>query len=337
MTDDTVRLATRGSRLAMAQAEAIKAEVTAHRRTVELVEVTTTGDELDDALIHELGTTGAFVRALDHEVLDGSVGGAVHSMKDIPTDQHPDLVIAAIPPRGPTEDVLVTGEATDLDELPEGATVGTASLRRRAQLLRRRPDLDIAPIRGNIDTRLTKLFAAAMAEDRPVDGPDELLERAETQSVETMYDGIVLARVGLERADYAAETAFVPLDNPTAAGQGAIAVTTLDDDFAAWLNDAIDDPRTRVETTVERRVLATLGGGCVAPIAVDAVIQGEHVQVHAQVLDRDGTEIIEATEQLPVADHVAAAETFAAQLVDRGADELVEAARRDDPAPPHRE
>ncbi len=336
MTDEPVRLATRGSRLAIAQTEAIKRDIEAHRRAVELVEVSTTGDELDEELIHELGTTGAFVRALDEEVLEGRVHGAVHSMKDIPTDQHPKLVIAAIPPRGSTEDVLITPDGRPLDELDEGSVVGTASLRRRAQLLMQRPDLEVEPIRGNIDTRLVKLYAANLARDTKVAGPEQLLDRAAERDVDTEYDAIVLARVGLERAGFEKTVAFDSLKMLTAAGQGAIAVTTLDDEFGAWLNDTIDDPRSRVETTVERRILATLGGGCVAPIAISAIIQDAHVQVNVQVLNRDGTDYIEAGEQLPVAEHVEAAEVFAQTLIDRGADELIEDAKRDIPGPRHR-
>lgn len=337
MADEVVRLATRGSQLAMAQAETIKAELEAHRRMVQLVEVSTTGDELDEALIHELGTTGAFVRALDQEVLDGSVDAAVHSMKDVPTEQLASLVVAAIPQRGARHDVLVTPRGDSLDELPAEATVGTASLRRQAQLRRARPDLEVVPIRGNIDTRLAKLYAAAIEADEEVIGPSSLIDRAAEIDIEVGYDGIVLAAVGLERAGFASDACMHRLDVPTAAGQGAIAVTTLDSDLAQWLNEAIDDPRSRVEVTVERCVLATLGGGCVAPIGVDALVQGEHVQVEASVLSRDGTEVVEAAEQLPVEDHVAAAERFAAELVDEGADDLVAAARRRDPSPPHRE
>lgn len=337
MTADTMRLATRGSDLAMAQAEAIAQQIEAHRRDVELVEVTTTGDEIDDASIHELGTVGAFVRALDQQVLDETVEGAIHSMKDIPTEQPPSLVIAAIPSRGPTADVLVTPDGTSLDELPAGATVGTASLRRQAQLQRARDDLEVAPIRGNIDTRLVKLYGAALAEEREIDGPSALLERAEARTPAEHYDGIVLAEAGLERSGLLDAVAFERLSVPTAAGQGAIAVTTLDDATGAWLNDTIDDPRTRVETTVERRVLAALGGGCVAPIAVDALIQGEHVSVEAQVLSSDGSQVVEATDQLPVADHIEGAAAFADELIDAGAADLVAEARRDEPGPRHRD
>lgn len=337
MIDGPVRFATRGSRLALAQAESVKHEVESHRHTVELVEVSTTGDELDDTLIHELGTTGAFVRALDQEVLDESVHGAIHSMKDVPTDNPESLVIAAIPPRGPSEDVLVTPAGDSLTELPDGATVGTASLRRRAQVLNQRSDLEVEPVRGNVDTRLVKLYATAFdREEEPV-GPTGLLERAQDREVETEYDALVLAKAGLQRAGFLDEIQYATLPVPTAPGQGAIAINTLDNDFGTWLNELIDDPRSRVETTVERCILATLGGGCIAPIAVDAVIQGEHVQTEVQVLNRDGSETVEANVQLPVPDHVEAAQELAEKLIEQGADELIEAARRDEPSPPHRD
>lgn len=336
MGDEPVTLATRGSALAMAQARSIADTIEAHRRSVELVEVTTTGDELDAELIHQLGTTGAFVRALDEEVLDESIDGAVHSMKDIPTEQPDELVIAAIPPRGPAEDVLVTVAGHTLEELEPHATVGTASLRRRAQLLRERPDLTVEPIRGNIDTRLATLYASALEAEDAVDGPTDIVERARERPVDVAYDALVLAAAGLERAGYADAVNAVKLDRAVPApGQGALAVTTLDGEFAAWLNGVMDDPRTRVETTVERRILASLGAGCVAPLGVHAVIQGEHVQTRIQVLDRNGEEVIDVTRHIAVSDHVEEADTVASELHDLGAGDLIDEAKRDGPGPHH--
>jgi hydroxymethylbilane synthase len=158
----TIRVGTRGSDLAVRQAGTVK-ELLEHRRlTVELVEIETRGDQLRDELIHRLGTTGAFVRALDEEVIDGNVDAAVHSMKDVPTDQPDELVVAGIPERGPPGDVLVTPDGTALADLPEGATVGTSSLRRGAQLLAERPTLTVEPLRGNVDTRVEKLLAPSL-------------------------------------------------------------------------------------------------------------------------------------------------------------------------------
>ncbi|MFW6448578.1 MAG: hydroxymethylbilane synthase [Halobacteriota archaeon] len=333
MSDDPVRLATRGSALALAQARTVAQAIENGRHRVELVEVETTGDELDDDLIHELGTTGAFVRSLDREVLDGAVDAAVHSMKDVPTDQPAELVVAAIPARAPATDVLVTPDGGALDELEAGAIVGTASLRRRAQLLRRRDDLEVRPIRGNVDTRLAKLYAAA----DPSAAPEALADRVDRVDPAEPYDALVLAAAGLERAGLAGTVPTVVLEGTVPApGQGALAVSALDGEFARWLNDRLDDPKSRVEVTVERRILATLGGGCVAPVGIHAIVQGDHVQTRVQVLDRDGEEAVEATRQLAVQSHLEEATAFAEALLERGAGELIDRAARTEPGPGHR-
>ena len=370
----TVRLATRGSELARRQATTVKSTLDSRRREVTLTEVDTRGDQIRDELIHRLGKTGAFVRALDEEVLNGDLDAAVHSLKDMPTEMPAELVVAAVPERAPSGDVLVTPDGGDVDDLPEGAVVGTSSLRRKAQLLAARPDLEIVALRGNVDTRLEKLLAPSLQRehqarleavgkldeivddaaavdddnaDSDTDGdadndadydrsPEEWfndrseLERdAMGRTVDTEMDAIVLAEAGLQRSDLL-ETVpthrlpreqFVP-----APGQGAIAVTAVDDDVVDQLREVVDHPRSRIETTVERTVLAELGGGCIAPIGVSAIVQGEYVHTRAQVLGPDGEETVEATRDLPVTDHAAAAADFADDLRGRGAAELIEAA-----------
>lgn len=337
MTAEPIRLATRGSALALAQAVSVADTIEAHHRTVDIVEIESTGDRLDDELIHRLGTTGAFVRTLDHEVLEGTVDAAVHSMKDMPTEQPDELVTAAVLPRGPAHDVLVSPEGLDLASVPAGSVVGTGSLRRQAQVLSRRPDLSVAPIRGNVDTRLEKLYAAALDRNDDIDGPESILEGARERTVDTPFDGLVLAEVGLERSDLLDAVPTTRLEEAVpAAGQGAIAVTARDGDLAEWLQSSIDDPRTRVETTVERIVLGELGGGCVAPIGVHAIIQGEHVHTEVQVLDRTGETSIDLVRDLPVDRYADEARKVVDELVDRGARELVEEAKRDEPGPHHR-
>jgi hydroxymethylbilane synthase len=158
----TVRLATRGSELAIRQASAVRDRLEERRYDVELVEVETEGDRLREELIHRLGRTGAFVRALDERVLAGEVDAAVHSLKDMPTEFPEGLEVAAVPERAAAGDVLVTPDGTELADLPDGATVGTSSLRRRAQLLAERPDLTVEPLRGNVDTRVEKLLAPSL-------------------------------------------------------------------------------------------------------------------------------------------------------------------------------
>jgi hydroxymethylbilane synthase len=349
----TVRLATRGSDLAMRQAATVAEQLEDRRTEVELVEVETEGDRIRDELIHRLGKTGAFVRALDERVMEGDIDAAVHSMKDVPTDFPEDLVVAGVPERAAANDVLLTPGGRSLDELTEGATVGTSSLRRRAQLLDERPDLDVQPLRGNVDTRVEKLLATSVgreherrvAAEEEADS-DETFEQSSEEwfeslsvleqdalsryPVEPAYDAIVLAEAGLDRMGLLHHVPHQSLD-PTrfvpAPGQGAIAVTALADD-ADRFQEALDHPRSRVETTVERTVLKQLGGGCVAPLGVHATLRGEYVHVVARVLDRAGEETIRETRDLPAHDHADAARGFAADIVDRGGAELVAEARK---------
>ncbi|MGM0448455.1 MAG: hydroxymethylbilane synthase [Methanobacteriota archaeon] len=375
---ETLRLATRGSDLALRQAETVRDALSSRRRDVELRQVETRGDQIPDELIHRLGKTGAFVRALDEEVLGGDADLAVHSLKDLPTEEMDDLVVAGIPERAPSGDVVVHPDGLGIEDLPPGAVVGTGSLRRGAQIRATRPDLTVEPIRGNVDTRLEKLLApglqaeherrlVASGEDRaltaegdeaadesdPEDGDesdagDEVdeefdrtveewfdslsdLERAAMERrVETEYDAVVLAEAGLRRSNlfYKVETTRLPREEYVpAAGQGAIAVTASDPDVIETVRDAVDHPRTRVAVTVERTVLGELNGGCVAPIGVSAMVQGEHVHVRARVLSADGTEEVADTRDLPVRSHATAAAEFASELADRGADDLIAEAR----------
>ena len=367
-TRGKLRLATRGSDLALRQAAGVRETLVDRRFEVELREVETRGDRITDELIHRLGKTGAFVRALDEEVLGGDADAAVHSMKDMPTDFPPTLVVAGVPERAPAADLLLTPDGASLSELPSGAVVGTSSLRRTAQLLARRPDLTVEPLRGNVDTRVEKLLApglkaeherrieaeesedAAGSNDDATGGDtaddngpefdqsveawfDDLAEierRALERDVETEYDAIVLAEAGLQRSGLLHRIEYERLD-PTefvpAPGQGAIAVTASDGDAVDSVREVVDHPRTLVETTVERTVLETLGGGCIAPIGVYATLQGPYVHVTARVLSGDGQREVRETRDLPVEEHATAAETFAASLADRGADDLIAEAR----------
>lgn len=357
MAAKPIRLATRGSELARAQAQWVADELAARRYEVELVEYETTGDRVRDELIHRLGKTGAFVRTLDERVLDGDVEGAVHSLKDMPTDMPPELVVAAVPERTYPGDLLVSPEGLALEALSDGARVGTASLRRGAQLRAERPDLEIVPIRGNVDTRLEKLLApslerrrAAVAaaaadddaaeanEDEEVSLADWRAERNDIElralgrDVEEELDALVLAEAGLERAGLRSQvgtTALPPDRFVPAPGQGALALTMRDTDLAGELQRYLDHPPTRVEVTVERTILGELGAGCIAPIGISAALQGDIVATRVQVLSRDGTEVISVTEELPVERHAAAAAELASELEAQGARELIEQARRD--------
>ena len=349
---DGLRLATRGSALALRQAGLVEEQLGSRRLSVELVTVETTGDQVRDELIHRLGKTGAFVRSLDEKVLDGELDAAVHSMKDMPTEFPEELVVGGVPERAPAGDVLLTPGGADLSELPEGAAVGTSSLRRKAQLLSARPDLAVEPLRGNVDTRVQKLLAPELqaeherrleaeaaesgtSDDRTAeewfDDRSELERRALGREVDVAFDAIVLAEAGLERMDLLERLEFERLAPSfvPAPGQGAVAVTARADGVVDDLHHELDHPRTRVETTVERTVLETLGGGCVAPVGIYAVLQGEYVHTRVRVLSQDGTEAVEATRDLPVERHAGAAVELAEELADRGAADLVERARRE--------
>ena len=362
MTTGTLRLATRGSDLALRQAAGVRDEISTRRRDVELVEVETRGDRLDEELITELGRTGAFVRALDEHVLAGEVDAAVHSLKDMPTDMPDGLVVAAVGERAPAGDALVTREGGDLADLPRGSVVGTSSLRRKAQVLAQRPDLDVRPLRGNVDTRLQKLIAPelqaeherrveadadhkgdpeARDDDREYERTveewfDDLTEFQRTaleHEIDHEYDAIVLAEAGLRRSDlyYREEYEVERLDRADhvpAPGQGAVAVTASDPDVIETIRSAMDHEPTRVATSVERTVLSELGGGCIAPIGVNALVQGEHVSTRVRVLSADGDTEVAANRDLPLRTYREAATEFADSLREQGAAELIEAAKQ---------
>jgi len=397
----TIRLGTRGSDLALRQAATVAERLEGRRFEVELVTVETTGDRITDELIHRLGKTGAFVRDLDEEVLSGDLDAAVHSMKDMPTEMPEDLVVAGVPERGPPGDLLCTPAGTSLSALPEGAVVGTSSLRRGAQLLAARDDLDVQPLRGNVDTRVEKLLAPTIqreyqrrldaeseatdfaaynevddgtdsggdteteggdteAEDSEddedpefdrtleewFDGLAEIERRASEREIDTEYDAIVLAEAGLERIGlrhHVPHERLPPTEFVPAPGQGALAVTAEHGDLAEDIRSVLDHPHSRVESTVERTVLETLGGGCIAPVGIHAVLQGPVVRTTVRVLDREGEEEVRGSRELPVERHAAAAHAFATDLAERGAADLIEQARRDEadgedaPDGPHRE
>lgn len=343
MTAEPFRLGTRGSDLARHQAEIVREALERHRTEVEIVEVTTTGDRLSDERIQSLGKTGAFVRDLDERVLAGDLDAAVHSLKDMPTEMPGDLVVAAIPERITTNDVLVTPEGDELEQLPAQATIGTSSLRRRAQLLASRPDLSIEPVRGNVDTRVEKLLGPHLRERRDAIEDDEernewVDERSDVEraaidrKTEERYDGIVLASAGLERSGLIRElpTVRLPVDEfVPAAGQGAIAVTMCDGDLATDVHNRLDHPPSRVAVTVERVILSELGGGCIAPMGVHAIVQGDSVNTRVQVLSSDGEDTIGATRDLPIENHLDRAVELADELGENGAREMIEAASGD--------
>ncbi len=250
-TPKTIRIGTRGSRLALWQANHV-ADLLREKYAdiqIQIVTYTTKGDKLLDQAIPSIGGKGIFTAELEHALLNGEIDCAVHSLKDLPTDNPDGLTIGAITKRGVVEDVLISKHNKTLDELPIGAKIGTSSLRRAAQLRSYRSDFEIVDIRGNVPTRINKAL-------------DPSLD----------YDAIVLARVGFERLEMTDHiTQVIPLETILPApGQGAIAVqcrTTVDDISFFW---AINDMPTRSQVVAERGFLNRLEGGCAVPVATYA-------------------------------------------------------------------
>jgi len=259
-----LRIGTRGSALALAQARIVADRLAAHGHACEIVTIRTQGDEAqaDRSIVL---TRGAFVSALEVALLAGRVDLAVHSAKDLPAGERAEAPVAAYPPRGDARDAIVTRDGAGLDQLAAGARVGTESPRRRAFLLRARPDLEVVPIRGNVDSRLRKLDAGEV-------------------------EALVLAACGLERLGLRqriGEALAVEVMVP-AVGQGALAIQTRATDAAAPWARVLDDPATRHAVLAERRFLAAMGGGCRVPFAAHARIEGGVLAIDGAALSPDG-------------------------------------------------
>jgi hydroxymethylbilane synthase len=295
----SLRLGTRGSPLALWQARHVAALLRpfAGDRPLELVEIQTAGDQVVDVPLAQLGGDGAFTKELQRALLDQRIDVAVHSMKDLPTFAVEGLLLAAVPPRGPSGDAFVSPRRAGLADLPAGAIVATSSVRRRAQLLHRRPDLQLIPIRGNVETRLRKL-------------------------AEQQLDGLILAQAGLERLGLHSVIAEI-LDRAwmfPAVGQGALALECRHDDAdTIAVLRLVDDPPTHHSVLAERSLLRNLGGGCQVPIGAATSIEGGSLLLRGVVLDPEGKQRLE--DQLP--GPPAAAEDLgrrlAERLLDRGA------------------
>jgi len=307
-------IGTRGSALALAQADIVASQLQKIGIETEVRTIKTHGDVVTDRPLHELsniGGVGAFVREIDEHSLAGDIDIAVHSMKDIPTIRPERLVTAAILKRDPPYDVLITeagdgdGDGTSIEDLPAGAVIGTSSLRRRAQMHRFRGDLDIIDLRGNINTRMRKLR-------------------------EGVYDGIILAEAGLVRLGWDIGFERLKIDHfIPSANQGTIAVVTLVDSGAGDAVRALDHSQTRVETEIERIVISVLGGGCDVPIGVFAeMVSGDRVRVRAEVLSLDGSRYARVEETIPVEGYVEHAERVGVELQAKGGGVLVKEACR---------
>jgi hydroxymethylbilane synthase len=312
-TTGTLRLGTRASRLATTQSQAVADAITAASGVaVELVPITTEGDR-SSAAIAQLGGTGVFVAAIRQALLEGAVDVAVHSYKDLPTLPEPGLTIAAVPPREDPRDALVARDGLTLGELPPGARVGTGAPRRVAQLRALGLGLEVVPIRGNVDTRMNRVGG-------PGPGAD--------------LDAVVLARAGLARLGRlsAVTETLDPLQVLPAPAQGALAVECRsDDERTRQLLAALDDAGTRACVVAERTTLAALEAGCSAPVAAYAELaegeDGPELFLRASVTALDGSDGVRGSVTGPPAEAERLGRELAAELLDRGAAELMAASR----------
>jgi len=299
-----IRLATRVSPLALWQARHVAGLILSHGSDREVVEVgiETTGDRVRDKPLGQIGGDGLFTREVQAAILDGRADAAVHSLKDLPTAPISGLCLAAVPKRGPTGDAFVSTRHTSLDKMPRGARVGTSSIRRKAQLLWRRPDLEIVDLRGNVDTRLRKLTDQGL-------------------------DAIVLAEAGLVRLGLAARITEI-LDRAwmlPAVGQGAIGIEAATDLTEAGKEIAkIADASTHAQVLAERSFLANLGGGCLVPIGVDCVpVDDKRFTMRGVVLTPQGTERLEGSETGNLSDPEELGSRLARNLIAQGAAEIL--------------
>ncbi|WP_455577460.1 hydroxymethylbilane synthase [Anaerosinus sp.] len=300
----SVVIGTRGSKLALWQANYIADCLRKQYPdlTVELKQITTTGDKILDVPLAKIGGKGLFTKELENEMLSGTIDLAVHSLKDMPTELPEGLTLAAITERIASGDALVSNLFSSLQALPKGARVGTSSLRRKAQLLAYRPDLIISDLRGNVDTRLKKLD----------DGE---------------FDAIVLAAAGLKRLGWEKRIAEI-LDTKVclpAVGQGALAIETRADDQAILdLLAFLNDEETRVTTTAERAFLRTVEGGCQVPVGVYGTVVGENqMQVEALIASLDGKVVVRDTLRGSFADAEILGIRLAESLLARGGREIM--------------
>ncbi|HVK82230.1 MAG TPA: hydroxymethylbilane synthase [Verrucomicrobiae bacterium] len=291
------RIGARGSKLSLAQTEQTRARWAAlldvEASALEIVPIVTTGDTIQDRRLIESGGKGLFTKELDEALLDGRIDVGIHSLKDLPTRLPDGIVLACVPEREDPRDAFVSLKATSLAELPAGANVGTASLRRQAQVLYARPDLGVVTLRGNVDTRLKKLEAGDA-------------------------DATFLALAGLKRLGLEARASSLvdPIETPPAACQGALAITARADDKRTL--DALakfEDANARIEIEAERAFLEALDGSCRTPIGALARVNGAEMRFVGETLTPDGTARWRRTETVALgADTIVQARALAAKL-----------------------
>ncbi len=296
-------IGTRGSKLALAQSEMVMTALEARHPgvVIEMLVITTKGDQILDRALSRIGDKGLFVTEIENALLDGRIDLAVHSSKDLPSVTPDGLVLGAFPHRADPRDVLISRHGLGLADLPHGARIGTSSLRRACQLHAFRDDFDVINLRGNVDTRLRK---------------------AETDE----YDAIVLAAAGLDRLDLSAHITehLTPDLMLPAVAQGALAIECRADDRETLdLIAVLDDAPTHAAVLAERACLRRLEGGCQVPIAAYAEIAGDVLTIRGLVGTPDGMQIVRATEQGATEDAERIGTALAERLLEAGADGIL--------------
>ena len=307
-----IRIATRGSPLALWQARHIaQALRDLHPGVdVELVQVETTGDQVRDQPLSQIGGDGLFTKEVQRALKDGRADVAVHSLKDLPTEAVPGILLATVPARGSTGDAFVSKKHRRFADLPKGAIVATGSLRRQAQIRWRRPDLKLTGIRGNVETRLKKLEEGTL-------------------------DAIILAQAGLERLNLADAIAEV-LDQAwmlPAVGQGALGIECRsNDEPVKGLLGGLDDASTRASVLAERALLRTLGGGCSLPVGALTQVRSQTLELRGVLLDPTGLNRLEAAAAGSVAEPESLGRQVGEDLLKKGGKTILQALHNKPPA-----
>jgi hydroxymethylbilane synthase len=307
--DPVLRIGTRGSPLALWQAEHVREALQAQlpNITTELVTVRTSGDQFPERSLAGIGI-GVFSKELDDALLEDRIDIAVHSLKDLPSTLHESLRVIAVPPRESPLDAWISRDGTTLDDLHTGARVGTSSPRRRAQLLSRRPDLEIVPIRGNVDTRLRK-------------------------TREGEFDGTILAHAGLLRLGrtHVIQAVIDPEFMLPAVSQGAIGIVALNErpEFVEKIQ-SIDHPPSHHRVSTERAFLRTLRGGCQVPVAALAeIIDEDRIHLRGRIVSLDGTRVVEGEVEASIDEGPTSAEQLAEDLLARGGASILDDLRHE--------
>ncbi len=304
MARKEIIVGSRGSRLALIQSELVISELKKHYPQIDfkIKKIKTIGDKILDKTLNKIGGKGLFVKEIETALLKGEIDMAVHSMKDVPSEFPKGLQISAITKRKDVRDILITKEGNSFNELKQGAKIGTSSLRREAQLRGLRKDLNIVPIRGNVETRINKIK-------------------------EMDLDGVILAAAGLIRLgleDRISES-FSPYDIVPAVGQGALGIETREDDsLIKEMVSKINDDSTSLAVKGERRFMTILNGGCHVPVGGFAYIEDEKLKMVGMVSSIDGQRIIKAYGEDEVQNYGELGSKIAEEVLSRGGREILQ-------------